>query len=133
MWINSNYIKACNIEKKILNYLIYNNKGFTPTHSKTIDSPIFNNNTASGFTCKAGVGINNIINNPLTSTKVTGIKIRVSGRLNKEKIVPRKTVKTIQIGNLNKKSVSFVDSGSYLSKNKKGSFNVKVWMSHSYR
>ena len=70
--------------------------------------------------------IKNFINNPLTNTKVTGIKIKVSGRLNKEKIVPRKTVKTIQIGNLNKKSVSFVDSASYLSKNKKGSFNVKV-------
>jgi hypothetical protein len=111
MWINTNYIKACNIEKKIINYLIYKNNNKDLLRNK------------------------NFINNPLTSTKVTGIKIRVSGRLNKEKIVPRKTVKTIQIGNLNKKSVSasFVDSASYLSKNKKGSFNVKVWMSHSYR
>lgn len=73
------------------------------------------------------------ISKPLTLAKVTGIKIKVAGRLAKERIVPKKTVKTIQVGSLSKQRVSFVNSATFTSKNKKGAFSIKISMSHSFR
>lgn len=59
---------------------------------------------------------------------ITGMKIRVSGRLLTQRSVPRQTVQTAQIGSfLGQDNV--IDSGSYTTKNKKGAFTVKVWIS----
>lgn len=70
-----------------------------------------------------------IITNPVSPAKTTGIRIRLAGRLKTERFKPRKTVQTVQIGSL---SQNFVNSASFTSKNKKGAFNIKVWMSSSY-
>lgn len=70
-----------------------------------------------------------IITNPVAPAKTTGIRIRLAGRLKTERFKPRKTVQTVQIGSL---SQNFVNSASFTSKNKKGAFNIKVWMSSSY-
>jgi hypothetical protein len=73
-----------------------------------------------------------IITNPVAPAKTTGIRIRLAGRLNTEKFKPKKTVQTVQIGSLSKNLVNFVNTASFTSKNKKGTFNIKVWMSSSY-
>jgi len=73
-----------------------------------------------------------IITNPLSPAKTTGIRIRLAGRLKTERFKPKKTVQTIQIGSLSKNLVNFVNTASFTSKNKKGTFNIKVWMSSSY-
>jgi hypothetical protein len=41
-------------------------------------------------------------------------------------------VQTVQIGSLSKNLVNFVNTASFTSKNKKGTYNIKVWMSSSY-
>lgn len=70
-----------------------------------------------------------IITNPVAPAKTTGIRIRLAGRLKTERFKPRQTVQTVQIGSLSK---NFVNTASFTSKNKKGVFNIKVWMSSSY-
>lgn len=60
---------------------------------------------------------------------IVGIKVRVSGRLMTERSRPRQTVQTAQIGSFAKGNLSLVDSASFTTKNKKGAFTVKVWIS----
>lgn len=73
-----------------------------------------------------------IITNPVSPAKTTGIRIRLAGRLKTERFKPKKTVQTVQIGSLSKNLVNFVNTASFTAKNKKGTFNIKVWMSSSY-
>nr|YP_009445633.1 ribosomal protein S3 [Tremella fuciformis]YP_010180089.1 ribosomal protein S3 [Auricularia auricula-judae]ATX61911.1 ribosomal protein S3 [Tremella fuciformis]ATX61932.1 ribosomal protein S3 [Tremella fuciformis]ATX61955.1 ribosomal protein S3 [Tremella fuciformis]ATX61976.1 ribosomal protein S3 [Tremella fuciformis]ATX61998.1 ribosomal protein S3 [Tremella fuciformis] len=60
---------------------------------------------------------------------IVGIKVRVSGRLMTERSQPRKTVQSVQVGSFSKNNLSLVDMASYSTKNKKGAFTVKVWIS----
>jgi len=73
-----------------------------------------------------------IITNPVSPAKTTGIRIRLAGRLKTERFKPKKTVQTVQIGSLSKNLVNFVNTASFTTKNKKGTFNIKVWMSSAY-
>ena len=73
-----------------------------------------------------------IITNPVSPAKTTGIRIRLAGRLKTERFKPKKTVQTVQIGSLSKNLVNFVNTASFSTKNKKGTFNIKVWMSSAY-
>ena len=73
-----------------------------------------------------------IITNPVAPAKTTGIRIRLAGRLKTERFKPKKTVQTVQIGSLSKNLVNFVNTASFTTKNKKGTFNIKVWLSSSY-
>jgi hypothetical protein len=57
-----------------------------------------------------------------------GIKIRLSGRLITERSRPRYTVQTIEVGTFSKRNDSILDISQCTSKNKKGAFNVKVWI-----
>lgn len=70
----------------------------------------------------------NVLNNPLPS-HIVGVKIRVSGRLMMERSRPRQTVQTAQVGSFTKDNLALVDSASFTTKNKKGAFTVKVWIS----
>jgi hypothetical protein len=60
---------------------------------------------------------------------IVGMKVRVSGRLMTERSRPRQTVQTAQIGSFSKGNLSLVDFASFTTKNKKGAFTVKVWIS----
>ena len=60
---------------------------------------------------------------------IVGIKVRVSGRLVKERSRPRETVQTAEIGSFSKTNLSLVDKASFTTKNKKGAFTIKVWIS----
>jgi len=73
-----------------------------------------------------------VITNPVSPAKTTGIRIRLAGRLKTERFKPKKTVQTVQIGSLSKNLVNFVNTASFTAKNKKGTFNITVWLSSSY-
>ena len=67
---------------------------------------------------------------------ITGMKIRISGRLTTQRSVPRQTVQTAQVGSFssshipsNSKASGIISSGSFSTKNQKGAFTVKVWIS----
>ena len=63
--------------------------------------------------------------------KVVGINIRIAGRLQKEAIKPKQTVKTVSIGSFSKNRANITSQSSFTSKNKKGTFRVTVKMAHS--
>lgn len=59
---------------------------------------------------------------------VTGMKVRISGRLVTQRSVPRQSVQTAQVGSF---SSTLIEAASFTSKNKKGAFTVKVWIGQS--
>lgn len=87
-------------------------------------SPI--KDTSSPFVGLNGSAINTSSDLP---SHIVGIKVRVSGRLMTERSRPRQTVQTAQIGSFAKGNLSLVDNASFTTKNKKGAFTVKVWIS----
>lgn len=74
--------------------------------------------------------VNNLQTNPLVLGKVAGLKIRIAGRLQKDPIKPKQTVKTITIGSLSKERANTTNINSFTSKNKKGSFRITIKMAH---
>lgn len=60
---------------------------------------------------------------------IIGMKIQIRGRLVTERVRPRKTVSTKQIGTIKSNNkTTFVDFGSYTGKNAHGAYTVKVWI-----
>lgn len=61
---------------------------------------------------------------------LSGINVRVAGRLLTEKVVPRKTVRSFQIGSLARSKANIVKTDRYTRKNKRGCFSVTVKTGH---
>jgi hypothetical protein len=79
---------------------------------------------------------------PLLPAQILGLKVKISGRLTTQRSVPRQTVQTVQIGSFSSSAIAqavskpgsdyaegVVEYAAYTSKNKKGAFTVKVWIS----
>lgn len=85
------------------------------------------------FSAVKSVRVDGATNETLLPAYITGIKITISGRLATERSVPRQTEKTVQIGTFSNSSLrsgkGIIESASFTSKNKKGAFTVKVWIS----
>jgi hypothetical protein len=95
--------------------------------------------TNSLFTC---VQLSGPDSTPLLPAQILGLKVKISGRLTTQRSVPRQTVQTVQIGSFSSSAVAqaankpgaalaegVVEYAAYTSKNKKGAFTVKVWIS----
>ena len=57
---------------------------------------------------------------------LSGMNIRIAGRLLTQKVVPRMTVKTIRRGVLAKSKVNFSDVARLTKKNKRGAFSITI-------
>jgi hypothetical protein len=57
---------------------------------------------------------------------LSGITIKVAGRLMKYRVVPRKTVKFVQRGSSSIGKVNYLDTSRYTNKNKRGSFSITI-------
>jgi ribosomal VAR1-like protein len=57
---------------------------------------------------------------------LSGIKIRIAGRLLTHRVVPRKTIKTIRRGALARGKVNFLDIARFTNKNKRGAFSITI-------
>ena len=76
---------------------------------------------------------NNFINKySIIPSYLSGLKVRVAGRLLTQRVIPRLTVKTIQRGTLARGKAKFVDSARFSNKNKRGSFSITVTMGHIF-
>lgn len=62
-------------------------------------------------------------------SQIIGIKVQVSGRLVSERSRPRFTVQTAQIGSFVNDKRALIDMASYTTKNAKGAYTIKVWIS----
>jgi ribosomal protein S3 len=66
----------------------------------------------------------------LIASRLTGIKVRIAGRLARQRVVPKRTVKTTYKGAISRSINNLVDSATFTDKNKKGAFSIRVWLSH---
>lgn len=58
---------------------------------------------------------------------LTGIRVKVSGRLLTQRVKPKKTINLSEKGGFKKTKKSIVDYALYTNKNKRGAYTVKVW------
>ncbi len=63
---------------------------------------------------------------------LSGINIKVAGRLLNNRIVPRKTVKTIRGGAVAKGKINSLDVARYTNKNKRGAYSITVSSGQNY-
>jgi Mitochondrial ribosomal protein (VAR1) len=61
---------------------------------------------------------------------LSGVKIRIAGRLLNQRIIPRKTVKTISKGSVARGKVIYLEKGRFTNKNKRGAFSITVTTGH---
>lgn len=75
---------------------------------------------------------NDLSNTPIDSpvTQLTGFKIKISGRLAKQRVVPKKTVKSTYKGAISPNKNNLVQEATFTGKNKKGAYSIRVWTSH---
>ena len=66
------------------------------------------------------------------SGAITGVYIKLGGRLLRGKIVPRRTVKKIQYGSLARCKSNYITNARYTQKNKRGSFSFTVSIGHKF-
>jgi hypothetical protein len=70
------------------------------------------------------------INKSLIPSALSGIKIKVAGRLLTQRIIPRKTVKINSNGALSRNKAIFVETARFTNKNKRGAFSLTVSIGH---
>jgi hypothetical protein len=63
---------------------------------------------------------------------LSGLKVRLGGRLLSQRVVPRFTVQSFQIGSLARGKINFTDSSRITLKNKRGAFSFTVTTSHIF-
>ena len=63
---------------------------------------------------------------------LSGMKIRIAGRLLTQRVVPRKTVKTTVRGALATGKVNYSEMARITKKNKRGAFSITVTSGHNY-
>jgi hypothetical protein len=61
---------------------------------------------------------------------LSGVKIKIAGRLLTQRVIPRKTVKTISKGSLARGKLIFLEKGRFTNKNKRGAFSITVTTGH---
>jgi Mitochondrial ribosomal protein (VAR1) len=78
---------------------------------------------------------NSIINksNQLIPSALSGIKIKVAGRLLTQRVIPRKTVKINSSGALSRNKTIFVETARFTNKNKRGAFSITINIGHKLR
>ena len=64
---------------------------------------------------------------------ITGVKIKLSGRLTTQRSSPRQTVQAGRLGSPAKGQHGLVDYSQHTAKNKLGAFTMKVWISQQSR
>lgn len=63
---------------------------------------------------------------------ITGIRLKLGGRLITQKVIPRRSSKTIQKGNLNRCNTDIVTTSRFTAKSKRGAFSITVSMGHKF-
>jgi len=75
--------------------------------------------------------INTYNSNPITLAKTVGLSIKIGGRLSRERIQPKRTVKQITVGSVKGDKTKVIDSYQYTNKNKRGAFTISIKMCHA--
>ena len=88
-----------------------------------------------------GKNFTNITNRIITNSNfsyfrnidaLTGINFRLAGRLTRQTIIPKITVKTLQTGSLSRKNTNCVTSAKIIANNRKGTFCYTITFGHRF-
>jgi len=71
-------------------------------------------------------------NDNLFNSFISGINLRVAGRLLSQRVVPRMSVKTIQRGTLARGKTNLVNTARFTDKNKRGAYSITVTLGHVF-
>ena len=71
-------------------------------------------------------------NSTIIPSYLSGIKIKVAGRLLTQRVIPRLTVKTIQRGTLARGKATYINTSRFTNKNRRGTFSITVTMGHIF-
>jgi Mitochondrial ribosomal protein (VAR1) len=71
-------------------------------------------------------------NDNLFNSFISGINLRVAGRLLTQRVVPRMSVKTIQRGTLARGKTNLVNTARFTDKNKRGAYSITVTLGHVF-
>lgn len=134
--------KQLNSISNITNNIIKNKTNNILPWNTLIENKILNNNNTQG------TGLQEALNNKFwwkISTIISGMSLKLAGRLNKQKVIARRSVVKDKIGSFstdyfnvekqfmpirNKNSISYtltgIDSVSYNSNNRKGSYTISL-------
>lgn len=108
--------------------LIINKKNIGACIHKLYNSNIIKSNKATSFNFWPQASIDNIYNPLINSTAahLSGLNIKISGRLMREPIIPRITTKKFEKGFTAKGKINYSDVARFTHKNRKGAFTITV-------
>jgi hypothetical protein len=66
----------------------------------------------------------------LVHSNISGIKLKLGGRLEKTRIIPRRSSQELLIGNMNRGSITFKQTSRLTYKNKRGAYSLTVSSSY---
>jgi len=70
------------------------------------------------------------LNRKLIVTKIpsflSGINIKIAGRLLTQRVIPRKTINIVRRGALSRIKINYLDKARYTNKNKRGAFSITI-------
>jgi Mitochondrial ribosomal protein (VAR1) len=70
------------------------------------------------------------LNRKIIVTKIpsflSGIKIKIAGRLLTQRVIPRKTINIVRRGALSRIKINYLDKARYTNKNKRGAFSITI-------
>jgi Mitochondrial ribosomal protein (VAR1) len=124
--------KPVELEIIRLSYPFYETNIFVNLLSKTINKIKIKRILSKTFDKANIFNPNKLIGRKISKIPsfVSGVKIRIAGRLLTQRIVPRQTVKTISRGSLARGKAIYLETGRLTNKNKRGAFNVTVTIGH---
>lgn len=100
------------------------NPGVTGFNLILDPNDLFKTSHLSSFKEVGGTGGNRL------PSYLSGLSIRLGGRLLSQRIIPRYTVQFKQEGSLARGKVSFLESSRFTTKNKRGSYSFTINISH---
>jgi hypothetical protein len=61
---------------------------------------------------------------------ISGISLKIGGRLMTQRLVPKQTIKIIRKGALTRGKIKYLDKSRYTNKNRRGAFSLTLSIGH---
>jgi hypothetical protein len=122
--------KTNDIKNKEFNSIQINSKisSYSPTSLSTLRPISLNRSLQTRELREGNLANKGKIN--LVHSNISGIKLKLGGRLEKTSIIPRKSSKEILMGNMSRGTTSFKNSSRITYKNKRGAYSITVSSSY---
>jgi len=112
--------------KKIHSMMTYIMQAKTaPLFTATLSNKDTSSPMAMPLQRNTSINVKKVIPN-LVHSNISGIRLKLGGRLEKTPIIPRKSSEEVLIGNMSRRSTSFKNTSKLTYKNNKGAYSITV-------